>query len=696
MLVISPGIRNLLSAHKRTLFAVVFVFLYSVSITLAVPPSTKYAPGETLDPTCSPGDTNCSVQILSEQTGNAGKLLTTDGNQTSWTDTLSDITFSNAPTFSSYTPGSVPFIGTDGILSESTGLTFDDSTDSLTIGGNSVINGTLTVNSDAFFNGDVTIGNDSTDTLIFNATLASSLLLSENQTFDIGSPSFLLRNIYVDTITANSISAGNSDISGTISGNFTFNSDNLSNDAEDITLIFDRGLQPNALFTWNSTDDRFEFDQDVAVTTLGAGVVRSSAAGLLSSDATTTDLPEGSNLYYTDDRARESLSSSATGLTYTDSTGVFSLTSGYMIPTTTQESNWTTAFNNSPVSLAFDTATGDFTLTQQDAGVLTENLDGRYALSTDLTTAVSGTTNYVAKFTGANSLGNSLIFDNGTNVGIGDTTPAALFTVGSGDLFQVSSVGAIDAVTGITTTGGYTQSGTSANTFTGITTFENAIFEMRDTISGVSGTYFQQAGIDAYIVNQEFTGRLFLGTGNGVKMTMLADGTVGIGTDTPSAKLQVGTTASTTTGLLVYGSDGTSSTTLANFLDNGSNSRFYIRGDGAIGMGTTSPDGSFEVRNASATGIYTTISNTSTGYARTFYKRNSAYSGSIGSDTSGVFGISSGGGTANHLSIDASGNVGINDTTPSAKLDVLATTEQLRLGYDVDTYVSFTVDSAGS
>ncbi|HEY0980472.1 MAG TPA: hypothetical protein VGE18_03670, partial [Candidatus Paceibacterota bacterium] len=242
MLVISPSIRNLLSAHKRTLFAVVFVFLYSVSITLAVPPSTKYAPGETLDPTCSPGDTNCSVQILSEQTGNAGKLLTTDGNQTSWTDTLSDITltsasFSNAPTFSSFTPSSIPFIGTDGVLSESTGLTFDDSTDSLTIGGNSVIDGTLTVNSDAFFNGDVTIGNDSTDTLIFNATLASSLLLSENQTFDIGSPSFLLRNIYVDTITANSISAGNSDISGTISGNFTFNSDNLSNDAEDITLI---------------------------------------------------------------------------------------------------------------------------------------------------------------------------------------------------------------------------------------------------------------------------------------------------------------------------------------------------------------------------------------------------------------------------------------------------------------------------
>ncbi len=36
----------------------------------------------------------------------------------------------------------------------------------------------------------------------------------------------------------------------------------------------------------------------------------------------------------------------------------------------------------------------------------------------------TGTTNYVSKFTGASTLGNSQIFDNGTNVGIGTTTPA--------------------------------------------------------------------------------------------------------------------------------------------------------------------------------------------------------------------------------------------------------------------------------
>ena len=65
----------------------------------------------------------------------------------------------------------------------------------------------------------------------------------------------------------------------------------------------------------------------------------------------------------------------------------------------------------------------------------------------------SGTINYVPKFTAAGTLSNSIIFDNGTNIGIGDATPAALFTVGNNDLFQVNAAGAIAAATGITTNG---------------------------------------------------------------------------------------------------------------------------------------------------------------------------------------------------------------------------------------------------
>jgi hypothetical protein len=43
---------------------------------------------------------------------------------------------------------------------------------------------------------------------------------------------------------------------------------------------------------------------------------------------------------YTDALARAAISETITGITYTSSTGVFSITAGYVIPTTTEESNW--------------------------------------------------------------------------------------------------------------------------------------------------------------------------------------------------------------------------------------------------------------------------------------------------------------------------------------------------------------------
>lgn len=57
----------------------------------------------------------------------------------------------------------------------------------------------------------------------------------------------------------------------------------------------------------------------------------------------------------------------------------------------------------------------------------------RSLVAADITTgggiAGSGTANYHAKFTGASTIGNSLIYDNGTNVGVGTTTLNAFFTL---------------------------------------------------------------------------------------------------------------------------------------------------------------------------------------------------------------------------------------------------------------------------
>jgi hypothetical protein len=63
--------------------------------------------------------------------------------------------------------------------------------------------------------------------------------------------------------------------------------------------------------------------------------------------------------------------------------------------------------------------------------------------------ALSGTTNYVPKFTSAASIGDSSIYDNG-NVSIGDTTATSMFNVGTANQFQVTSTGVSSAGAGST------------------------------------------------------------------------------------------------------------------------------------------------------------------------------------------------------------------------------------------------------
>jgi hypothetical protein len=54
--------------------------------------------------------------------------------------------------------------------------------------------------------------------------------------------------------------------------------------------------------------------------------------------------------------------------------------------------------------------------------------------------AGSGTTNYIAKWTGSTTLGNSIIYDNGTNVGIGTTNPNAKLDVNGEIRFWLNGI----------------------------------------------------------------------------------------------------------------------------------------------------------------------------------------------------------------------------------------------------------------
>jgi hypothetical protein len=75
------------------------------------------------------------------------------------------------------------------------------------------------------------------------------------------------------------------------------------------------------------------------------------------------------------------------------------------------------------------------TTTSTSSGAATTGAGGIVALAspqgspTSVTTTLGGSTNYLAKFTSATKIENSVIYDTGTAVGIGTTTPAAMLHV---------------------------------------------------------------------------------------------------------------------------------------------------------------------------------------------------------------------------------------------------------------------------
>ena len=151
---------------------------------------------------------------------------------------------------------------------------------------------------------------------------------------------------------------------------------------------------------------------------------------------TTSNLTEGTNLYYTDTRSRGAISLTTTGnngaSTYNSTTGVLN------VPTYTLAGlggiNLTSLSATSP--LLYDNTTGVFSIQQSSgsqAGFLSAadwtTFNNKQAALTNPVTG-TGTTNYLPKFTASGTIGNSLIFDNGTIVGIGTSIPSLAAGIG--------------------------------------------------------------------------------------------------------------------------------------------------------------------------------------------------------------------------------------------------------------------------
>jgi len=189
---------------------------------------------------------------------------------------------------------------------------------------------------------------------------------------------------------------------------------------------------------------------------------RTGAVVAQSGDYTTTLVTEGTNLYFTDQRARNVISSSITGIDYTNTTGIFSLTTGYFIPTTTQSGTWNTAYNRSITSAAVTgTTTKTLTLNQQDGGTVTASWTDD---NTNIITSVFGRTGAVVAESGDYT---TTQVTEGTNLYFTDSrarTAISLTTTGTSGPATYSSS------TGILNVPQYQGGVTSFNTRTGAIT----------------------------------------------------------------------------------------------------------------------------------------------------------------------------------------------------------------------------------
>jgi hypothetical protein len=176
--------------------------------------------------------------------------------------------------------------------------------------------------------------------------------------------------------------------------------------------------------------------------------------------------------------------------------------------TDTTYGNYTSVTRTGATGGTIDNYGEYISVTADNAGAGTSTNTGLYV------SATGADTNYAAIF-------------NAGNVGIGDATPVALFTVGAGDLFQVNSSGAIAAAAGITSSGTITFSGLSTagivtNTSGGVLgttgtvgvalggTGTSTVFTLGSIVfAGASGVYTQD---NANFFFDDTNNRLGLGT----------------------------------------------------------------------------------------------------------------------------------------------------------------------------------------
>lgn len=309
----------------------------------------------------------------------------------------------------------------------------------------------------------------------------------------------------------------------------------------------------------------------------------------------------------------------------------------------------------------------------------------------------TGTTNYVPKFTGSSTLGNSQIFDNGTNVGIGTTTPPYKFSV-------------YDTSDGVV---GHFGGGVSNYTLISFRSNEANVYST-SLGSYNSGMLFRTGATD----------RMYINSG----------GKVGIGTTSPTGKLSIldgyyntffsDTSSQYGSGLILSGDAGSDQRSWRTFVKNGNGSvaltfevstngtsygnspigltyaeRMRITSGGNVGIGTTAPTFKLDIlssgantriNSADANGSYLVFANNGTAKAyigSAYHLFGSPYNvaNDLGLRSDAAMSFSTGG-TPVRMRITSGGNVGIGTTNTIHQLSVASKIGGATFG---DSFIEF-------
>lgn len=267
----------------------------------------------------------------------------------------------------------------------------------------------------------------------------------------------------------------------------------------------------------------------------------------------------------------------------------------------------------------------------------------------------NGTTNYVSKFTSATTLGDSQIFDNGTNVGIGTTSPGAKLHVTGEGIFDDNTYGRL-------TLGFASSQNDIYSTTTGFGAWKNFRLNANELIFSSGGTT--------------------------ERMRITSSGNVGIGTSSPSSKLTVSandvfnqdssgqiiiTGASDQNKTLSFGFDTTSNYGYIQSIWRGNSLKPLVLQPwgGNVGIGTTSPVSisnytTLDLRGTNGSLLYMGQAGV-TASLRLIGEGTDGYIDNLNSTGSLLFRTNN---ATERMRITSSGNVGIGTSSPSTKLDI--------------------------